>query len=119
MTDPIVKAVVWAGQLLAGPAATSACILAVASIGMAMLVGRIDSKRALTCLIGCFVIFGATSIATALSTSVLDTPSPIGIVATDPVLDQPSQSSDFDPYAGASPLPRSVSKEEIRRRAAQ
>lgn len=115
MADPLVKAASWTSDLLLGPLATSVCVVAIASIGAVMLSGRIDQKRALTALIACFLIFGASSIANGLLFGIGDAQAP---ARDDPPLAVPvpqaKASPDFDPYAGASPLPRPVSKAEAR-----
>jgi type IV secretory pathway VirB2 component (pilin) len=59
------RAIGWVQTLLVGPVATAVAIIAVASIGFGMLQGRIDSGKAARRLLGCFILFGASSIATA------------------------------------------------------
>jgi type IV secretion system protein VirB2 len=56
----------WVQELLLGPVATSIGVIAVASIGLLMLSGRMNIRRAATVLIGCFILFGAASIAHGL-----------------------------------------------------
>lgn len=111
MLDSIVTAVSWTKDLLAGPFATSVGAVAIAAIGAAMLSGRLDQKRALTALVGCFLIFGASAISNALLSGIGDTRSSVDDNAPLPA---PQAAQEFDPYAGASPLPRPVSKEEAR-----
>lgn len=50
------------GTLL-GTIATTVAIIAVSWVGMLMLMGRFEIRRGLTVIAGCFVLFGASSIA--------------------------------------------------------
>lgn len=56
----------WVQELLLGPVATSIAVIAVASLGLLMLSGRMNIWRAATVLVGCFILFGAASIAKGL-----------------------------------------------------
>ncbi|MNR33601.1 TrbC/VIRB2 family protein [compost metagenome] len=102
----------WVQELLLGPVATSIAVIAVAAIGLLMLSGRMNIRRAATVLIGCFILFGAASIAQGLhgvSTAFTGTaprqqtilaplPPPINALSSYPKqTDGPA-----DPYAGAS-----------------
>ncbi len=49
------------GTLL-GNLATTAAVIAVAVVGFLMLTGRIEWRRGLTVVVGCFIIFGAAAI---------------------------------------------------------
>lgn len=60
---PIGAAVGWVQGTLLGSVATTAAIIAVASVGFLMLTGRIDVRRAVQVVFGCFILFGASSIA--------------------------------------------------------
>lgn len=102
----------WVQELLLGPVATSIAVIAVASIGLLMLSGRMNIRRAATVLVGCFILFGAASIAQGLhGVSVASTgkaprpqsilaPLPPSIESVSPHSKQPDKSA--DPYAGAS-----------------
>ena len=61
-SGPINAALEWIQGTLLGNLATSAAVIAVAVVGFLMLTGRMDWRRGLTVVIGCFVIFGAVSI---------------------------------------------------------
>ena len=66
-TDPagsgaLVAAVTWLQGTLLGTIATVAAIIAVAAVGFMMLSGRINWRYGATVLIGCFILFGASSI---------------------------------------------------------
>ncbi|WP_114226608.1 MULTISPECIES: TrbC/VirB2 family protein [Sphingomonas] len=56
------SAVNWAQGTLLGTFATVAAVIAVAAVGFMMLTGRINWRHGATVILGCFVLFGATSI---------------------------------------------------------
>ena len=45
-----------------GNVATTAAVIAVAAVGFMMLTGRLNWRYGITVVIGCFILFGATSI---------------------------------------------------------
>lgn len=111
LTDPpaenlISEGVAWIQDAALGSAATIVAVVAVAAIGLFMLSGRLELRRGITVVIGCFILFGAGSIAAALT----------GLVGGDPMSTPSSQSAAppkppppfarppaaYDPYAGAS-----------------
>ena len=61
-SSALVAALDWVQGTLLGNLATTAAVIAVAAVGFLMLTGRMDWRRGLTVVIGCFVIFGAVSI---------------------------------------------------------
>src|SRR5215471_620090 len=61
-SSALVAALDWVQGTLLGNLATAAAVIAVAAVGFLMLTGRMDWRRGLTVVIGCFVIFGAVSI---------------------------------------------------------
>ena len=61
-SSPLVAALGWVQGTLLGHLATTAAVIAVAVVGFMMLTGRIEWRRGLTVVIGCFVIFGAAAI---------------------------------------------------------
>jgi type IV secretion system protein VirB2 len=61
-SSPINAALEWIQGTLLGNLATTAAVIAVAAVGFLMLTGRIEWKRGLVVVIGCFVIFGAAAI---------------------------------------------------------
>lgn len=70
-TDPagsevIVSAVNWLQGTLLGTIATVAAIIAVAAVGFMMLTGRINWRYGVTVILGCFILFGASSIVAGL-----------------------------------------------------
>jgi type IV secretion system protein VirB2 len=61
-SSPLIAALDWVQGTLLGNLATTAAVIAVAAVGFLMLTGRMDWRRGLTVVIGCFIIFGAVSI---------------------------------------------------------
>lgn len=61
-SSPLIAALDWVQGTLLGNLATTAAVIAVAAVGFMMLTGRMDWRRGLTVVIGCFIIFGAVSI---------------------------------------------------------
>lgn len=61
-SSPLVGALNWVQGTLLGNLATTAAVIAVAACGFLMLTGRMDWRRGLTVVIGCFIIFGAVTI---------------------------------------------------------
>ncbi len=61
-SGPINAALEWVQGTLLGNLATTAAVIAVAVVGFLMLTGRIEWRRGLTVVIGCFIIFGAAAI---------------------------------------------------------
>ena len=110
LTDPpgssvLVAAVSWLEAIMLGSVATVIAVLAVASIGLMMFSGRINVRYGATVIIGCFILFGASAIATGIrafdgatlnADSYVYTPSPPPPPTTTPPPANP------DPYAGAA-----------------
>jgi type IV secretory pathway VirB2 component (pilin) len=61
-SSPMLAALDWVQGTLLGNLATTAAVIAVAVVGFLMLTGRIEWRRGLTVIVGCFIIFGATAI---------------------------------------------------------
>jgi type IV secretion system protein VirB2 len=100
-------AISWVSDLLFGPLATAIAIIAIAWIGFAMLSGRIDIRRGLCVVFGCFLLFGARGIAEGLRSAT--TSEGIALdssVPPPPVYAKPAPAANsangYDPYAGAS-----------------
>ena len=102
----ILASVQWVQDLLVRPLAVSVAVIAVASIGFMMLRGRIDLRRGASIIIGCFIVFGASTIASGLKilTSPMDTHTRPSTTASPPLIlaPPPPVSRDADPYAGAA-----------------
>jgi len=110
--SPIGSAVTWLQGALLGSIATTAAVVAVASVGYLMLTGRIDVRRAVQVVFGCFILFGASSIAQGIMTGVnglaaqqvqAPEPDPTPVLTAAPAVPYPPKSAQpFDPYAGAA-----------------
>jgi len=61
-SNAIVSAISWLQGTLLGTVATVAAVIAVATVGFMMLTGRINWRYGVTVILGCFVLFGASSI---------------------------------------------------------
>jgi type IV secretory pathway VirB2 component (pilin) len=107
----LVGAAQWLEGLVQGQAATAIAVIAVAATGMLMLNGRMPLRRGLTVGLGCFLLFGASTIARGI---VMSATSVAGIEMhpshqlesiPDPPLNlrpPPAPPPVDDPYAGAS-----------------
>ena len=62
----LVTAISWVQDVLLGTVATSVAVIAVAAIGFGMLTGRINIRHGVTVVMGCFILFGASSIVAGL-----------------------------------------------------
>lgn len=100
-------AALWVEGILTGTLASVLAVIAVATLGFALLSGRIDIRRGLTVLVGCFILFGAPAIAVGLRSLADATSSDddaTGAQPSDqtPIATMPANPNYFDPYAGAS-----------------
>ena len=108
-THALLSAVTWLQNVLLGPIATAVAIVAVGTLGYLALSGRIDLRRGASVIAGCFIVFGAPTIARGIQSAAGE--SSLGAVApaftpsipvSAPVLVQKPMSTQYDPYAGAS-----------------
>lgn len=115
MNNPIASALGWIEGTVLGTVATAVAVIAFAWIGFLMLSGRIDLRRAALVIFGCFIIFGAESIAAGLHGAIFGTPHSMSdqVDVAPPTPAYPAASvqaapSTYDPYAGAAlpPPPR-------------
>ena len=108
--DALRAAASWLQALLLGSIASVIAIVAIAAVGLMMLSGRIDIRRGITVVLGCFLLFGAPVIAAGLQgiaagnapQSMTYAPATVSSIPpqTTPV---PSRTpAPYDPYAGAS-----------------
>jgi len=109
--NAIVEALRWVEDLLVGKVATAIAIVAVAIVGMAMLMGRFDWRHGVTVVLGCFIVFGASTIASGFtadlspagqSSMVIEVPPP----PKSPVIVRPATPEPYDPYSGAAVAPK-------------
>jgi type IV secretion system protein VirB2 len=102
-------ALAWLQDTLLGSVATSIAIVAFVVIGLQLMSGRIHQRRAIEVVLGCFIIFGASSIASGLITALHgegEQPPPTSPLSpTQPVAALPPAPV-YDPYAGAAVPPR-------------
>ncbi len=95
----------WLIELLAGSLATTISIIAVAVLGMMMLAGRLSLQRSMQVVVGCFMLLGASSLASELHqagrSAIVSDAVPVVI---EPVFtpEAPLPPANYDPYAGAS-----------------
>jgi limonene-1,2-epoxide hydrolase len=92
---------------LLGSIATTVAVIAVASVGYLMLTGRIDIRRAVQVVFGCFILFGASSIAQGIMAGVngydAQKVQSLPVYAVPPPASYPQKPAQpFDPYAGAA-----------------
>ncbi len=98
----------WIQAALLGSLATTVAVIAVAFVGVAMLAGRIDLRRGATIVVGCFILFGAPTIAAGLmrASELSGTAADVAVVVAAPPPPPPPTvvppSTPYDPYAGAS-----------------
>lgn len=97
----------WVVDVLVGPIGTSIAIISVAWVGFSLLGGRMSVRRGATVVLGCFILFGAPTIARELlglagrdggQIPAPDLPAPTPPQSPPPLPPQP------DPYAGAAVL---------------
>ena len=65
----LVSAMGWLQGTLLGTVATVAAVIAVASVGILMLTGRINWRYGATVILGCFILFGAASIVAGIQST--------------------------------------------------
>jgi type IV secretion system protein VirB2 len=74
MTDAgissLTSAAAWLQGALLGSVATALAVIAIATVGFLMLSGRLDWRRGVQTVIGCFILFGASSIAAGIAGAV-------------------------------------------------
>ena len=101
----------WLEVTLLGSLATAVAVIAIACVGLLLLSGRIDVRRGAQVIFGCFILFGASSIAAGImqiayggnaapSLRSLAAPAPVYVppaATTTPVKVVP-----YDHYAGAA-----------------
>lgn len=110
--SPIADGILWAQGAALGSIATTVAVLTIAAIGLLMLSGRLELRRGITAVIGCFILFGAPGIAAALtgfdgSEQIGQPPPPVDSEPLKGSLLAPvSPPPAYDPYAGASVPPR-------------
>lgn len=105
-----VAAVQWLEGTLLGSVATAVAVIAVGCIGFLLLSGRIDVRRAAQVIFGCFILFGASTIAAGIVWEVdgdgtapqIAAVTPQAPVYAAPAPTEPVKAVPYDPYAGAA-----------------
>jgi type IV secretion system protein VirB2 len=100
----IAAALNWIQAVMLGTVATSVAVIAVASVGFLMFTGRIDYRRAVQVIMGCFILFGASTISSGIQGFVAGNSVPIAASQPSPpppVTAPPANPNGLDPYAGA------------------
>lgn len=104
----LVAAVQWLQNTLLGTVATTVAVICVATVGLMMLSGRLDLRRGATVVVGCFILFGASSIAAGIqSVATGDFAPAVAAVQVEPWVSPPPPppvppTAPADPYAGAA-----------------
>jgi type IV secretion system protein VirB2 len=62
----ILSGVLWLQGTLLGNVATVVAVMAVAAVGFMMLTGRMNWRYGATVIVGCFILFGATTIVSGI-----------------------------------------------------
>lgn len=112
--DAFIAAVRWLDGTLLGSLASIVAIIAVATIGLLLISGRVDVRRAVQVILGCFIIFGASTIAAGLADALnmsktggeVLPPQPPAMKIAPPGPQRPVANVPYDPYAGAALPPR-------------
>lgn len=107
--DVFAAAIQWVQAALLGSLATATAAIAVAAVGFLMLSGRVDVRLGVRVVFGCFVLFGASSIAGGIFQLISGggaapdaAPSlPPSAIYVSPVA-SPVAAVSQDPYAGAA-----------------
>jgi type IV secretory pathway VirB2 component (pilin) len=97
----------WISGLIFGPLANVIAVIAIAWVGLAMLSGRVDIRRGMAVVLGCFLLFGAKGIADGLRSVAMSEAVPMAASAPPPptfAIPPPSTKVPvgYDPYAGAA-----------------
>jgi hypothetical protein len=107
-TNVFVAAVQWLEGTLLGTVATGVAVIGVAGVGFLLISGHIDVRRAGQVIFGCFILFGATTIASGIVRVVPPNGAPpeVGNVPP-PILNVHTTAKawpdmPYDPYAGAA-----------------
>lgn len=107
-SNALISAVLWLQGTVLGTVATTVAVIAVASVGFLMLAGRMDWRRGATVVVGCFVLFGATSIVAGIqgvAGNGVETPAiPVYVIPLPAARPAPVPTP-YNPYVGASVRP--------------
>lgn len=110
-SSPILAAVLWVQGVLLGTVATVIATIAIAALGFMMLSGRLPVRRGMVAILGCFILFGASSLANSIRAGLVDmggAPEPVPVAystpppAPRPVIPATPPPPQADPFAGAA-----------------
>lgn len=98
------SAMEWCLSLVSGPLVTAIATVAVAGIGFALLAGRLPMRRAVTVVVGIFLMAGAGSATHTVQIVTSEQESSTAPLPSTPrpVYGNTPSPNAFDPYAGAS-----------------
>jgi len=65
-SNVLLAGVNWLQGTLLGNVATAVAVIAVAGVGFMMLTGRLNWRYGATVILGCFILFGATTIVSGI-----------------------------------------------------
>jgi type IV secretion system protein VirB2 len=68
-SSAILSGVMWLQGTLLGNVATVVAVMAVAAVGFMMLTGRMNWRYGATVIVGCFILFGATTIVSGIQSA--------------------------------------------------
>lgn len=95
----------WVTGTLFGDVAVILCVIAVALVGIMLMIGRIGIRDGMRMVIACFVLLGAPAIAAGLRSAANDAsgaPAPLASTIEAAPAPAPLPPANYDPYAGAS-----------------
>jgi type IV secretory pathway VirB2 component (pilin) len=110
-TSVFASAIDWLEGTLLGSFATALAAIVIASIGLLLFAGRIPTRRAIEVVFGCFILFGASSIASGIMRGLSGSADRPDILQTLPPprpVEAPVRTArtPYDPYAGTAVPPR-------------
>lgn len=104
------NAAAWLQGTLLGSMAMTVAVFSVASVGLLLLSGRVDMRRGAQVVLGCFILFGAPTLAVGIMSMMDASPAKPAVLTQtlepNPVaphrLPGKRTADPFDPYAGAA-----------------
>jgi type IV secretory pathway VirB2 component (pilin) len=97
----------WTQGLLGGSLATSLCVIAIAILGPLLLTGRLQVRRSVEVVLGCFLLLGVGRLAAELQQlagGIMGAGEAGGeqIIIPEAAVTSPPPAANYDHYAGAS-----------------
>jgi type IV secretion system protein VirB2 len=103
--SPMVESSRWVESVMLSEIALGICVIAVAFIGMLMLIGRLPLREGARVVVGCFVLLGAPVIASGLlAVDSLTAPGPLTSISvgSQETARPDLPKANYNPYAQAS-----------------